>query len=148
MKVYYSLLECTFSLGLSFFLLYTRKVKWLTTKLRFAILIPITISGIVGFIYAKNNDTRLVFYFMILPSVTYIFDKLFKRISLKLHKRDFYLYLNQSSDIKDGGRLHLNPHILKSDIVFSVTLLIIIVGLSGLGALLFGKANLFAEIFK
>ena len=148
MNANYSLLECTFSLVLPFFLLYTRNVKWLSTMLRFVILIPTSITGIVGFIYAENNEMHFVFYAMLLPIVTYTFDKLFKWISLKLHNRDFYLYLSNSSDVNDLGGLHLNPHILKSDIVISDAMVIIIVGLFGLGAVLLGKTNLFEEFCK
>ncbi len=55
------------------------------------------------------------------------FDRIFKRISENLHKRDFILFLRYSDEINSGFGAK-NPQVKNSDKLFSFGLLIIIVG--------------------
>ena len=58
------------------------------------------------------------------PLIYWVFDRIFKCISQKIHNRDFILYLRYSDEINDklGAK---NTHVTESDILFSFGLLLI-----------------------
>jgi len=136
------------SLGLSFFMLYTRKRIWISLKAKYFLNISLLGIGLLGLFFSKTNQYRFVFYSLLVPPISFAVDRLFKSISGKLHNRDFYLYLSGSEDLNESNPMQIkNDHIMHSDIVFSFTLLIIIFGLTILGAGLFGKDDLFTKWF-
>lgn len=117
-----------FAVGVCFFILYTRKKKWMSRKLVWFICIGFLAIGLFGFLYLKpifRGDKVLYFGFCI-PIVYWIVDRIFKRLSEKIHQRDFILFLRNSDEIDDGFGAS-NPHVKSSDKLFSIGLVIIIV---------------------
>lgn len=145
----YFIIGIIISLGISLFILYTRKEKWISMKIKMIFLIAMTVSSIIGFFSSNDNATRFFFYSMIIPPISFSLDRIFKLISLRLYNRDFYLYLRGSKEIKDSiSGLGMNKHIRWSDIIFSFGILSTIFILTILGAVLFGKDNLFEKLMK
>ena len=68
------------------------------------------------------------------PIIYWVFDRIFKRISENIHKRDFILFLRNSDEINNGFGSK-NPHVKNSDKLFSFGLLIIIIGTLLIGIL-------------
>ncbi|MDP2112516.1 MAG: hypothetical protein Q8K69_00505, partial [Bacteroidota bacterium] len=137
------------SLGISLLILYTRKEKWISLKIKVTLLIIMTITSFIGFIFSNDNATRFLFYSMIVPPISFSLDRLFKILSMILYNRDFYLYLRGSREINDSfSGLGVNKHIKGSDIIFSFGILITILILTVLGAVLFGKDNWFEKLMK
>lgn len=99
----------------------TEKIVWL-------ICIGLLAIGIFGFLYSKSEfrDDKVMYFGFCVPIVYWIFDRLFKKISENIHKRDFILFLRYSDEINDGLGAK-NPHVKDSDKLFSFGLLIIIV---------------------
>ncbi|APY09535.1 hypothetical protein BWZ20_15035 [Winogradskyella sp. J14-2] len=123
-----SIIGIGIALGVSFFILYTRKKKWMNEKKVWLICVGLLAFRIFGFLYSKSefrNDKVMYFGFCV-PIVYWIFDRLFKKISENIHKRDFILFLRYSDEINDGLGAK-NPHVKDSDKLFSFGLLIIIV---------------------
>ncbi len=123
-----SIIGIGIALGVSFFILYTRKKKWMTEKIVWLICIGLLVFGIFGFLYSKSEfrDDKVMYFGFCVPIVYWIFDRLFKKISENIHKRDFILFLRYSDEINDGFGAK-NPHVKDSDKLFSFGLLIIIV---------------------
>lgn len=137
-----------FSLGLSIFMLYTRKKKWFSFNAKFVLTATLMTIGIVGFILSTNNNSRFMFYSLIIPFLILLMDRLFKYISSRLHERDFILYLRWSDEIKNRiSEIGSNKHVKKSDIIFSFILLLSIMGFTLLGFELFGKDDLYNRWF-
>jgi hypothetical protein len=135
------------SLGLSIFMLYSRKSSWFSDKIRYMVVILLLTVGLLGLILAKFNNYRFIFYSMIVVVIFFITDKFFKFLSIKIHGRDFYLYLRGSNEILETFTpLKVNKHIKATDIIFSFALLIEIIGLSAFGAVLFGHDNLWNKL--
>ena len=116
----------TIAIGVSFFILYTRKKKWMKEKIVWLICIGLLTIGLYGFLFLKPTlRTDKVLYFgLCIPTVYWIFDRIFKRISENIHKRDFILFLRYSDEINDGLGAK-NPHVKTSDKIFTFGLLII-----------------------
>jgi len=129
-----SIIGIGIALGVSFFILYTRKKKWMTEKIVWLICIGLLVFGIFGFLYSKSEfrDDKVMYFGFCVPIVYWIFDRLFKKISENIHKRDFILFLRYSDEINDGFGAK-NPHVKDSDKLFSFGLLIIIVATLFLG---------------
>jgi len=104
-----------------------------------------TATSVFGFSFADDNDYRHLFYAFLITPLILLLAEGFKRESLKVHKRDFYLFLRGSKEIDNAPFFPENPHIRLSDKVFSFTLLILILGLTFFGAVLFGKENLYGQ---
>ena len=123
-----SIIGIGIALGVSFFILYTRKKKWMTEKKVWLICIGLLTIGIFGFLHSKSEfrDDRVMYFGFCVPIVYWIFDRLFKKVSENIHKRDFILFLRYSDEINDGLGAK-NPHVKDSDKLFSFGLLIIIV---------------------
>ncbi len=115
-------------LGLSFFLLFTRKKKWNSDLLRWGITGGLFVIGIAGFIIEKMSKTDYGFSFLCTPMIYNCFDRWFKYLSIKKYGRDFYLWLRHSDEI-DYGIGGVNPHVKALDKLFSILLLFIITGL-------------------
>ena len=71
-----------------------------------------------------RND-RIMYFGFCVPIIYWFFDRVFKFISLKINKRDFILYLRGSDEINNGFGAK-NHHIKGLDILFSFTLIFII----------------------
>ena len=129
-----SIIGIGIALGVSFFILYTRKKKWMTEKIVWLICIGLLVFGIFGFLYSKSEfrDDKVMYFGFCVPIVYWIFDRLFKKISENIHKRDFILFLRYSDEINDGFGAK-NPHVKDSDKLLSFGLLIIIVATLFLG---------------
>ena len=127
-----------FSFGLSISMLYLRMKSWLNNTIKNIISISFAAIGIIGFQMTNKNDFRFLFYSMTVPILSILFYLLFKKLSIKYQGRDFYLYLRSSYDLdkhdKDFSAL---------DILFSFTILIIIIGIETFGAVLFGHDDLY-----
>ncbi len=124
-----SIIGIGIALGVSFFILYTRKKRWMTEKIVWLICIGLLALGIFGFLYSKSEfrGDKVMYFGFCVPIVYWIFDRLFKKISENIHKRDFILFLRYSDEINDGLGAK-NPHVKDSDKLFSFGLLIIIIG--------------------
>ncbi len=145
----YIIIGIIISLGISLFILYTRKEKWISMKFKVIFLIAMTVTSIIGFFSSNDNAIRSFFYSMIIPPISFSLDRIFKLLSLKLYNRDFYLYLRGSKDMNDTFSGHgMNKHIRWTDIIFSFGILITILILTVLGAVLFGKDNLFEKLMN
>ena len=86
------------------------------------------IIGLYGIIIVKPiiRDDRMLFLGFCIPMIYWLCDRLFKFISIKLHGRDFILFLRQSDEIDDQLGAE-NAHVDITDKLFSFGLLIIIV---------------------
>lgn len=123
-----SIIGIGIALGVSVFILYTRKTKWMKPNLVWLICVGLLIIGFVGFMYVQpefKND-RMMYFGCCVPIIYWIFDRLFKRISEHVHGRDFILFLRGSVEINDGFGAK-NPHVKGSDKLFSLGLLLIII---------------------
>jgi hypothetical protein len=149
MRNNYFIIGIIISLGISLFILYSRKEKWISMKIKVIFLIAMMVTSIIGFFSSNDNAIRFFFYSMIIPPISFFLDRIFKLMSLRLYNRDFYLYLRGSKEINDSfSGLGMNKHIRWSDILFSFSILSTILILIVLGAVLFGKDNLFEKLMK
>jgi len=100
----------------------TEKIVWLICGGLLAI-------GLFGLLYseAEFRNDRIMYFGFCVPIIYWIFDRIFKRISEKMHQRDFILFLRYSDEINDGFGAE-NKHEEYSDKLFSFGLLIIIIG--------------------
>ena len=116
------------ALGVSLFFLYTRKEKWMPSKIVWIICTVLFLIGIFGLLYLNVHlkKDKILYYGYCVPMIYWIFDRVFKHISYKIHNRDFILYLRGSFEINDGFGAK-NPHVKESDMVFSFVLLFIVV---------------------
>lgn len=114
--------------GLSLFFLYTRKKKWMPASYVWAICIVLCLIGLTGYYLTepKQNEQLLMFHGFCVPLIYWSFDRIFKRISMQVHQRDFILYLRKSDEINDGI-FSKNPHVKGLDLLFSFGLVAIIV---------------------
>ena len=117
------------ALGVSFFILYIRKEEWITEKIVWLICIGLLIIGLFGFLYIKPEfrGDKIMYYGFCVPIIYWIFDRIFKRISENIHKRDFILFLRNSNEINSEFEAE-NHHVKKSDKLFSFGLIAIIIG--------------------
>lgn len=124
-----SIIGIFFALGISFFILYSRKVKWMKPKIVWLFCSGFLAIGLFGLLFFKPElrDDRLMYFGFCVPIIYWIFDRLFRRLSESIHDRDFILFLRNSDEI-DNGFLAENPHVKTSDKLFSFGLLIIIIG--------------------
>ena len=135
MKINYTMTGIAISCGINFFLLYTRKQRWNSDLFRWlltSICFTIGIAGLLDFIHIKDNDFPYFSWCLTSPLFYNILDRSFKKISKKMHKRDFHLWLRGSFEI-DDSIFGQNPHVRGSDILFSIILLIVILLLPLLG---------------
>jgi hypothetical protein len=116
------------ALGISFFILYTRKKKWMNPKIIWLTCFGLLAVGLFGLLNSETEirNDRVMYFGFCVPMVYWIFDRVFKRISENIHKRDFILFMRYSNEINDGFGAK-NPHVKDSDKLFSFGLLIIIV---------------------
>jgi len=135
------------ALGVPFMLLYSRKSNWYRTSLKQILFFGMLLIGLIGFYHSNTNDFRLFFYAILVVPIYILVDHAFKLMSLKFHKRDFYLWIRYSNEINyTRARMVKNKHIKPSDIVFSISLLILIIGMSTVGAVLFGNDSLYDKL--
>ena len=136
-----SILYSVMSIGLPFVLLFGRKRKWYTDDLKLGLIVCFSLIGIIGLFCSLTNQFRLLSYSFIVTPIFIIFDLVFRSLSIKKNHRDFNLWLNFSDDI-DGVFAPMRKHrkFKKLDIIFSISLLLLIVLLAVLGILFFGKS--------
>ena len=123
-----SIIGIGIALGVSFFVLYTRKKKWQNPNVVWLICFGLLTIGLFGILNSKaefNND-RVMYFGFCVPIIYWTFDRIFKRISENLHERDFILFLRNSDEINSGFGAE-NPHVKASDKLISFGLLIIII---------------------
>lgn len=123
-----SLIGIGVALGVSFFILYRRRKKWLTEKKVWFTCILLFTIGLLGFLYSKSGyrEDKIMYFGFCGPLFYWIFDRIFKRISESIHKRDFILFLMYSDEIDDSVGAK-NPHVKDSDKLFSFGLLVVII---------------------
>jgi hypothetical protein len=112
--------------------------KTANPKLRWLICICLCVIGILGikFNYKPETDMPFFFFCLCIPLVYYFFDRIFRKISFKIHNRDYILWVKGSSEIDD--RLFAeNPHVKTSDKIFSIGLIIIVILIIPLGIVVF-----------
>lgn len=117
-------------------LLHQRKKKWATSRTRWMLTGILAGFGLLGYLVTGMYASVLGSQFLLIPFIYNCFDRLFKYITLKKYKRDFYLWLRYSSEIDDRMMGH-NPHVGVLDKLFSVTLLFMIMGLLIIGVLVY-----------
>jgi len=123
-----SIIGIGIGLGVSFFILYTRKTKWMNTKIVWLISFGLLTIGLYGFLYSESEfrNDRIMYFGFCVPIIYWTFDRIFKLISENMHKRDFILFLRYSKEINDGFGAK-NTQIKDSEKLFSFGLLIIII---------------------
>ncbi len=117
------------SFGTCFILLYERKKKWATDKVRWIITLILALFGVIGVTFYKKEALKLGLPLLAAPIIYNCFDRWFKNLSIKKNGRDFYLYLSNSDEI-DTRLFAKNPHVKFLDKLFSFLLLIIIFGIN------------------
>ncbi len=124
-----SIIGIGIALGISFFILYTRKTKWMKPKIVWLICVGLLTIGLFGILYSDSElrNDRIMYFGFCVPIIYWTFDRVFKRLSENMHKRDFILFLRYSDEINDRFGAE-NPKVKISDKLFSFGLLIIIVG--------------------
>lgn len=123
-----SIIGIGIALGISLFILYTRKKKWMNPKIIWLTCFGLLAIGLFGLLYSKSEfrDDKVMYFGFCVPIIYWVFDRIFKRISENIHKRDFILFMRYSDEINDGFGAK-NSHVKESDKLFSFGLLIIIV---------------------
>lgn len=125
------------AIGLSLLLLYTRKSKQIPETIRLSVTSILFVFG--GLNLAKsasiNGDEFLLYWGLCVPFAYYVTDRLFRKLAIMAYNRDFILWLRGSFEI-DDSLFGSNPHVKTLDIVFSIGLLVLIIGLTTLGAVL------------
>ncbi len=121
----FNLIGYFLSIIICLFILYNRKSKWLNVKSVWLLFSLFFCLGLLILKLSNNINLKNVLFGLCPPIVYWAFDRLFKFLSIKIHDRDFFLYLRGSNDIDDSfwGR---NPHVKTTDFLFSFLLLIII----------------------
>jgi hypothetical protein len=115
----------------SAFLLYSRKKAWLTSQVKFNIVIGLVSVKIFADIFINDQNIRTAFNCLLVPPVYLIIDYFFKLISLRINNRDFKLWLKGSDEVIQDGFTVRNDHEFEiSDKLFSLALLVIIFLLS------------------
>ncbi|WP_298511392.1 hypothetical protein [uncultured Kordia sp.] len=121
------LISFSIAIGINSIFLYNRKKRWNTSYLRWLTGIILFIIALIA-IYFKiivDSDVSIFIGSFSAVLIYNTFDAILKTVSMRLHERDFYLWLRGSDEINDS--LHgKNPHIKLSDKVFSFFLLILI----------------------
>jgi hypothetical protein len=113
--------------GASAFLLYSRKKAWLTSQVKFKIVIGLVSVKILADIFINNQNIRTAVNCLLVPPVYFIIDYFFKLISLRINNRDFKLWLKGSDEVIQDGFTIRNDHEFEiSDKLFSLALLVII----------------------
>ncbi len=132
-----SIIGIGIALGISFFILYSRNAKWINSKIVWLICFGLFAIGLLGFLNSESElkDDRIMYFGFCVPLIYWVFDRLFRKISENMHKRDFILFLRYSNEInsKFGAK---NSHVKGSDKLFSFGLLIIIVATLLIGILI------------
>ncbi len=130
MKVDLVWLGILLSYAINFTLLYHRKRSPKSTVCRYILTLALFIIGLTLLIYfIKSRDHYAEIFFFWCLMTPFLFNTLeivFNRISQLVNKRDFYLWLRNSSEINDS-LFARNPHITWLDRVISMLLLICIV---------------------
>ncbi|MBN1968732.1 MAG: hypothetical protein JW870_05150 [Candidatus Delongbacteria bacterium] len=119
-------------------MLYLRMKVWFRKQYKFSIILTLTLIGTVGLLLTRTNNSRFLFYSMLVPAMYYGTDKLFEFISKKIQGRDFYLFLRNSDDLYNH-----DDEISPVDMALSFVILGLIFCFTFFGALLFGKEDLF-----
>lgn len=135
MEINYAITGIGISYGINFLLLYTRKQSWNTDQLRWiltSVFFIIGIAGLLELINVNDKDFHFFSWCLITPFIYNILDRMFKRISEKKHKRDFYLWLRGSFEI-DDSLFGKNPHVSGLDKLSSIVLLFAIIFLPLIG---------------
>ena len=142
-----TIVSISLSLGIPFMLLYSRKKGWNSHKFKQTLFFGMSIIGLLGFILARTNSLRFLFYAILTTPVFLLVDYGFKYLSIKEHNRDFYLWLRFSDEIDDSfSGIGKNKHVKTTDIIFSISLLILIAGMGVFGAVLFGQDALYNRL--
>jgi hypothetical protein len=124
------------SIGLCFLSLYTRKSQRISQKEKYVFMTILFCAGVIGFFSSDHTSWEFVSYFMAVPAITFFVDRLLRLLSFKFQNRDFYLYLKYSNEIDESFPMRgKNPHVSTLDIVFSMTMLVTMMGLFLIGAM-------------
>ena len=124
------------SICLSFLSVYTRKSKQISLKEKYVLVTFLVCAGVIFFFSSDNMSWKFIGYFMVVPPVTFFVERLFRLLSIKFQNRDFNLYLRYSSEIDESFPMRgKNPRISTLDIVFSISMLVTIMGLVLLGVM-------------
>ena len=117
-----------------FFFLYNR--KWLPEVIVYTLTSSMFVAGIIIVLLDSNFTLTPIAWGLCIPLIIFLLDRFFKRISVKFHNRDLILWIRDSSEI-DNSMGAKNHHVLLSDKLFSIGLLVLIftLSLSGLIAL-------------
>jgi len=124
------------SLGINFFLLFTRKRKWNTWKVRWIIASTLLVVAVVCIVSSsvKNYDTIAFAWCLSTVFIYNLLESIFDMISKRTHGRTFYLWLRGSEEINYNFGAK-NEHVKLSDKLISLTLLLFIFILPIIGSL-------------
>ncbi len=125
MDNFYLITGLLIALGLNSILLLARKKKWCTNKLRFGITGFLFTIGLIGLILIEDPPKfqRLFLIWIQLPIIHSLIDRFFRFLSIKIHNRDFLLYIRGSEDLDYKFK---NPNLKSSDYIFSIILIILL----------------------
>lgn len=130
-------IPCIIAIGFCSFLLYTRSFSWAKPALRWIVCGVLFIYGLFRFYYKSETqvDDFMLNWCLCMPLFYYSIDRFFRFLSFKIYNRDFILWLKNSPEIDDSWGAK-NPHVKAFDIVFSVSLLVVIIGGMLVGAII------------
>ena len=117
------------ALGISFSILYLRKEEWIRAPRVWLFCLALSTIGIASFLYfaeSASRDERIMYWGFCVPFIYWTSDRFFKKLSVKIHQRDFILFLRGSKEIDDSISA-LNPLVEVSDKIISILLVLIIV---------------------
>lgn len=108
--------------ALSVLLLHYRNTKLLRSKFKWyllSILFVVSLSLLLFLDYdVYNSELKHVFAAWLSPLLVALIELFYTKESIKKHNRDFYLYIRNSDDIREGKDFQ------RSDKFFSITLML------------------------
>lgn len=110
----------------NFTILFNRKKKWIVNIYRWYMVLGMFLVSLLILTFSNTEflDERqmLAIWGLMTPAIFSLLDYFFKIISLQIHNRDLYLWINGSNDI-DGSKLSGGKHVRASDRILSMILL-------------------------
>lgn len=116
------------AIGLSGFLLISRKKSWCTNTFRFSLTGLLFTIGLLGLMLFETKIANSIIFLKLIqiPFINSLLDRFFKLLSIKMHDRDLLLYVRGSPDLDNRSK---NPKLKTSDYLFSILLVIFIMTL-------------------
>lgn len=108
---------------LNLMLLFERRKAWFNSNYKWYAAFTLFSIGLVLFVFFKpiDADTNLFYYAFMTPALFSLISYAFKKLSVSIQQRDFYLWLRGSSELSD-----VNTRFSLIDRLFSIVLLYVV----------------------